>query len=62
MLLTGKTYLVLKSINFLINDSILSSEQTFWMTTGLYPQSLVISFPQTVEVKSVKITGHGSNT
>lgn len=31
------------------------------MTTGLYPQSLIISFPQTVEIRSVKLSGSGSN-
>jgi len=31
------------------------------MTTGLYPQSLIISFPQSIEVKGIKITGSGSN-
>ncbi len=35
-------------------------DQTFWMTTGLYPQSLIISFPQSIEVKGIKITGSGS--
>ena len=36
-------------------------DQTFWMTTGLYPQSLIISFPQSVEVNGIQITGSGSN-
>ena len=30
------------------------------MTTGLYPQSLIISFPQSIEIKSIKLSGLGS--
>jgi len=36
-------------------------DQTFWMTTGLFPQSLIISFQQSTEVRGIKITGSGSN-
>jgi hypothetical protein len=31
------------------------------MTTGLFPQSLVVSFPGVVEVKELKLTGFKSN-
>jgi heat shock protein beta-11 len=31
------------------------NDSTFWMTTGLYPQVVVITFPQQVEIKSIHI-------
>jgi hypothetical protein len=34
--------------------------ETYWMTTGIYPQSLTISFPQTRIISSLSITGFGS--
>jgi hypothetical protein len=30
-------------------------ENTFWMTTGLYPQSFVITFPQIIEFRSLQV-------
>ena len=35
-------------------------ENTFWMTTGLFPQMLIIMFQNTIELKTIKLTGYGS--
>lgn len=32
------------------------NNHTFWVTTGLMPQSLTISFPQVMNVRNIKIT------
>jgi hypothetical protein len=35
------------------------NDGTFWMTTGLYPQSAVITFPQQVEIKGMQLLSLG---
>ncbi|CAF0728925.1 unnamed protein product [Brachionus calyciflorus] len=32
------------------------NSSTFWVTTGLLPQSIIISFPNVVNLKKIKIT------
>lgn len=38
------------------------NEQTFWMTTGLFPQTVILTFPQNIEIKSVKVSGYGGKS
>lgn len=33
-----------------------SNRDTFWSTTGMFPQEFVISFPSTVEIDAIKMT------
>ena len=37
------------------------NEQTFWTTTGLFPQTLILTFPNSIEIKAVKMTCYGGN-
>ncbi|XP_028401137.1 intraflagellar transport protein 25 homolog [Dendronephthya gigantea] len=32
------------------------NKNTFWSTTGMFPQEFVISFPSTVEIDAIKMT------
>lgn len=32
------------------------NKHTYWVTTGLMPQSVTISFPQSTEIRDVKLT------
>lgn len=59
----GKSYYLYfkNDASFIDLNKLLSNEQTYWMTTGLFPQSLVISFPQTVEIKALKLSSYKSN-
>ncbi len=34
-------------------------ESTFWMTTGLFPQAFVISFPSMVEFRALQLRSTG---
>lgn len=45
--------------NFPASTVIDGNDKTFWMTTGLYPQSFVITFPQTVEIKGMQLISFG---
>ena len=42
------------------SDSIDGNEKTFWMTTGLFPQTIVLTFPHTIDIRSIKLTAFGS--
>ena len=52
--------LIVRFIYFNLSFLMKNKEQTFWMTTGLYPQTVILSFPQSIEIKSVKLNCYGS--
>lgn len=37
------------------------NEQTFWMTTGLFPQTLILTFPNNSEIRTLKMNSYGGN-
>lgn len=38
------------------------NEKTFWVTTGMFPQEFIITFPNAIQVSSIKISSKGLKT